>query len=35
MKLEDLVIYKQSMFLAEIIWNIVLDWDYFAKNTLG
>jgi four helix bundle protein len=35
MNLENLVIYKQSMEIAERIWDIVLIWDSFAKFTLG
>ncbi len=35
MNLENLVIYKQSMEIAEKIWEIVLKWDSFAKYILG
>jgi len=35
MNLKNLVIYKQSMEIAERIWDIVLIWDSFAKFTLG
>jgi len=35
MNLEDLLIYKQAITIAQKIWDIVLDWDSFAKYTLG
>jgi four helix bundle protein len=35
MKLEDLQVYNLSLDVAEKIWSIVLDWDYFAKKTVG
>ncbi|NSW95310.1 MAG: four helix bundle protein, partial [Bacteroidales bacterium] len=35
MKLEELNVYRQSMELAERIWTIVTDWDYFPKDTIG
>jgi four helix bundle protein len=35
MKLEELQIYNQSMAMAEKIWNIVIAWDYFSKDTIG
>jgi four helix bundle protein len=35
MNLEDLLIYLQAMTIAQKIWDIVLDWDSFAKYTLG
>ncbi len=35
MKLEELRIYQQSMILAENIWQLVVKWDYFAKDTIG
>jgi four helix bundle protein len=35
MKLEDLQVYSLSMDMAEKIWNIVIEWDYFAKDTIG
>jgi four helix bundle protein len=35
MNLENLVIYKQAMVIAQRIWDIVLAWDPFAKYTLG
>ncbi len=35
MKLEELQVYSLSMEMAEKIWNIVIEWDYFAKDTIG
>lgn len=35
MNLQDLVIYQNAMTIAEEIWNIVISWEYFAKNSLG
>ena len=33
--LEELDIYKQAMEIGEIVWEIVLTWDYFPKSTVG
>lgn len=35
MKLEELQVYQLSMSLGEEVWNIVIKWDYFAKDTMG
>lgn len=35
MELKDLEVYKLSEELSDMIWNIVLEWDYFAKETIG
>ena len=35
MKLEDLEIYNLSMNLSDKVWNFVIKWEYFAKDTLG
>lgn len=35
MKLEELQVYSLSLEMAEKIWAIVIDWDYFAKDTIG
>jgi four helix bundle protein len=32
---ETLHIYRLSEVLADKIWNIVLNWNWFAKNTVG
>mgnify|MGYP005637381293 CR=1 FL=1 len=34
-KLEDLQIYQISMKLGDKIWDIVVKWDYLAKDTVG
>jgi len=35
MKFEDLEVYKLSMDLSDRIWNIVIKWEYFQKDSLG
>jgi four helix bundle protein len=35
MRLEELNVYTISMAIAEKVWQIVLNWDYFAKDTIG
>ena len=35
MKLEELQVYSLSMDMAERIWTIVIEWDYFVKDTIG
>ena len=35
MKLEDLEIYQLSMEIGEKVWQIVIKWDYFTKDTIG
>ena len=35
MKLEDLQVYQLSMEIGEKVWNIVINWDYFLKDTIG
>jgi four helix bundle protein len=35
MKLEELRVYSLSMEIAENIWLIVKEWDYFTKDTIG
>ncbi len=35
LKIEDLEVYRLSMELGEKIWNVVLHWDFFARDTLG
>jgi four helix bundle protein len=35
MKLEDLQVYQLSMSLGDRVWDIVIHWDYFAKDTIG
>lgn len=35
MELEELRVYQKSMELGEKVWNIVQQWDWFAKDTIG
>ncbi len=35
MDLEDLEIYQESMRLGELVWDEVVGWNYFAKDTIG
>ena len=35
MKLEDLEVYNLSMLLSDKVWDFVIEWEYFAKDTLG
>ena len=35
MKLEELRVYQLSMEMGEEIWNVVIKWDYFLKDTIG
>ena len=35
MKFEDLEVYRLSMDLSDKIWDIVLTWEYFQKDTIG
>ena len=35
MKLEELEVYNMAMKMAEKIWDIVIEWDYFSKDTMG
>jgi four helix bundle protein len=35
MRLEDLEVYQQAMDLGEKVWEIVINWDYFGKDTIG
>ena len=35
MQLEELRVYSLSMEIAEDIWLIVREWDYFTKDTIG
>ena len=32
---ENLRVYKLSEELSDVIWKIVIGWDYFAKDTVG
>ncbi|MCF8084033.1 MAG: four helix bundle protein [Deltaproteobacteria bacterium] len=35
MNLEDLQVYQLAMELGEEVWEIVIQWNYFAKDTIG
>jgi four helix bundle protein len=35
MKLEEWQVYQLSMDLGDKIWQIVVNWDYFLKDTIG
>lgn len=35
MKLEDFKVYQMAMEIGSEIWDIVIKWDYFAKDTIG
>ena len=35
MEIEDLEIYKISMNMSDSVWEIVLSWKYFEKDTIG
>ena len=35
MKLEELQVYQKAMDIADKVWNIVLKWNYFEKDTMG
>jgi four helix bundle protein len=35
LKLEELEIYKVSMEIGDIVYDVVIGWNYFDKDTLG
>lgn len=35
LKLNDIGSYKISFHLSNYVWNIVLNWSYFAQSTIG
>ena len=35
LRLEDLEVYKGAMEIGELVWIIVMKWEYFEKKTLG
>lgn len=35
MTLEEFETYNMADNLSDVIWNIVINWDYFAKDTIG
>lgn len=35
LRLEDLEVYELAMSIGKEVWDIVLRWDYFQKDTVG
>ncbi len=35
MKLEDLQVYQLSMQIGKNVWDVVMEWDNFEKDTIG
>ncbi|NCO54165.1 MAG: four helix bundle protein [Bacteroidetes bacterium] len=35
LQLNDIDAYKTAFNLSNYVWKIVIQWDYFAKNTIG
>ncbi len=35
LKLNDIEAYKISFKLSNIVWEVVIKWDYFARDTIG
>lgn len=35
MGIDELRVYQQSMELGERVWNIVIKWNHFEKDTIG
>ena len=35
LKLNDIGAYKVAFNLSNYVWNIIVKWNYFAKNTVG
>lgn len=35
LKLNDISAYKKALVLSNYVWDKVIKWDYFAKNTVG
>lgn len=35
LKLNDISAYKIAFNLSNYVWKIVINWDYFAKDTIG
>jgi four helix bundle protein len=33
--INDLEIYREAMRIGELIWDMVANWSYFAKDTVG
>ena len=35
LELDKIYAYKRAFTLSNYIWNIIISWDYFAKDTVG
>jgi four helix bundle protein len=35
LQLNDIDCYKRSLSLSNYVWDIVIEWDYFTKNSVG
>ena len=35
LKLNDWDTYKTAFHLSNYVWNIVVEWDYFTRQTIG
>ena len=35
MRFEELEVYQMAMDMAEKVWDLIRDWDYFARDTIG
>jgi four helix bundle protein len=35
LKLNDIECYKVAFHLSNYVWDVVISWDYFAKDTVG
>src|SRR4030042_6710992 len=35
LKLEDIKAYQNAFELSNYVWNIVIKWNYFARDTIG
>lgn len=35
LQLNDISCYKKALNLSQVVWDIVIDWDWFAKKTVG
>ena len=35
LQLNDIDCYKRALSLSNYVWDIVVEWNYFAKNTVG
>lgn len=35
LKLNDIDAYKRAFHLSNKVWNVVISWDQFSKNTIG